>query len=390
MSSKWEQMSLGDVCEIFNGGTPKTDVREYWDGDNLWITPAEMGGRVTPYVDVTKRRLTGKGLNATSARLLPPYSVILSCRAPIGHLVINTVPMATNQGCKGLVPREELHHKFLFYYLMSRQDHLESLGTGATFKELGTPKLKTVSIPLPPVTEQERIVRLLDEAFAGIEIAKANAEKNIQNARAVFESQLESIFSRRDGAEVKLQDVCSITSKLVDPQEEDFIEAIHVGAANIESNTGLLFNLKSSREEGLISGKFSFNETMVLYSKIRPYLRKVARPNINGICSADMYPLLPDPMKITRDYLFYLLLSTDFTEYAIKGSARAGMPKVNRDHLFDFSFYLPSLEQQSRATKRLDEIHEDSKNLFDIYERKRFAMNKLKQSFLDYAFSNHL
>ena len=104
-----------------------------------------------------ERRLTDAGLNA--ANLLPPYSVILSSRAPIGHLVINTVPMATNQGCKGLVPKAGVDHSYLCY-LGSIVGLLNDLGTGATFKELSGSKLKEVPIPLPPLTKQKRIVAI--------------------------------------------------------------------------------------------------------------------------------------------------------------------------------------------------------------------------------------
>jgi type I restriction enzyme, S subunit len=154
----------------------------------MWITPAEMGRRSNPYVGETERQLTDVGLSA--ANLLPSRSVILSSRAPIGHLVINTVPMATNQGCKGLVPKSNLDHKYLFYYLGSIVGLLNDLGTGATFKELSGGKLKEVPIPLPSLPEQQRIVAILDDAFAGLAIATANAEKNLKNARELFESYL--------------------------------------------------------------------------------------------------------------------------------------------------------------------------------------------------------
>ena len=108
MRAGWQVKTLGDVCEVVNGGTLKTGVKEYWGGEHLWITPAEMGKRLSPYADDTARKITSQGLRDSSARLLPPNSVILSSRAPIGHLVINTKPMATNQGCKGLVPNESL------------------------------------------------------------------------------------------------------------------------------------------------------------------------------------------------------------------------------------------------------------------------------------------
>lgn len=105
-------------------------------------------------------------------------------------------------------------------------------------------------------------------------------------------------------------------------REAEFADLPHVGAANIESKTGALIDVMTARQEQLISGKFLFEETTVLYSKIRPYLKKVARPDFARLCSADIYPLTPKPGLMNRDYLYYLLLSPDFTEFAIQGSAR--------------------------------------------------------------------
>ena len=116
MKAGWQRKTIGEVCDVVNGSTPKTGVTAYWDGLHQWITPAEMGKRSTPYIAKTERAITDAGLQNSSARLLPPQSVILSSRAPIGHLVINTAPMATNQGCKGLVPRNGLDAKYLYHY----------------------------------------------------------------------------------------------------------------------------------------------------------------------------------------------------------------------------------------------------------------------------------
>ena len=198
MKNGWPVRPIGEVCEVVNGGTPQTSVVEYWGGDNAWITPAEMGKRSDPYVRDTERKLTDSGLRNSSAQMLPRKSVILSSRAPIGHLVINTVPMGTNQGCKGLVPGSQLNYKFLYHYLSSIVEVLNSLGTGATFKELSGSKLKEITIPVAPLPEQKRIVGILDGAFEGIATAKANAEKNLQNAHALFESHLQVVFTHRD------------------------------------------------------------------------------------------------------------------------------------------------------------------------------------------------
>jgi len=154
---------------------------------------------------------------------------------------------------------------------------------------------------------------------------------------------------------VRLSDVCGISSMLIDPRRTQYLQMPHVGGANIESMTGKLLDLKTAEQEGLKSAKFLFDEQMVLYSKIRPYLMKVARPDFRGLCSADIYPLSPSDGRLNRNFLFHLLLTPTFTDYAITGSARAGMPKVNRDHLFAFVFHLPSLAEQQRIVGILDE-----------------------------------
>lgn len=194
MTLSWEHKTIGDVCEVVNGATPKTGTAAFWDGQHQWVTPAEMGKRTSPYLNKTARSLTTEGLDSCSASPVPPHSIIMSSRAPIGHLVINTVPMSFNQGCKGLIPRAGLDHKFLYYYLFSKVDHLNDLGTGATFKELSAGNLKKVAIPVPPPTEQQRIVGILDQAFEGIAKAKANAERNLANAKELYRSEFSSIL----------------------------------------------------------------------------------------------------------------------------------------------------------------------------------------------------
>jgi type I restriction enzyme, S subunit len=280
----------------------------------------------------------------------------------------------------------------LFFQTDGYWESIKNGSIGSAQGGFNATKLGALSIPIPPTSEQRRIVGILDAAFEGIAAAKANAEKNVQNARALFEGYLESVFTRRgNGWEEKtLADVCAITSTLVDPRRKEFLDLTHVGAGNIESKTGGFVGLKTARQENLISGKFIFDQSMVLYSKIRPYLMKVARPNFEGLCSADMYPLAPLPNGITRDYLFHLLLSKSFTDYAVQGSARAGMPKVNREHLFDFRVWLPDVNKQKELATKLDELHEESQRLESIYDQKLAALEALKKSLLHRAFSGHL
>ena len=195
----WQEFALGEVTTIINGGTPKSNIPEYWGGSIPWITPKDMGSLKTVEVSQTSRTISDLGLQKSSAKLIPANSVILSTRAPIGHLTINKVPMAFNQGCRGIEPKPKLDARFLFYFLKANVDLLDSLGTGTTFKELSKSALSAVKIPLPPLPEQKRIVAILDEAFEGIDTAIANTQANLTAARELFENYVEQTFANQRG-----------------------------------------------------------------------------------------------------------------------------------------------------------------------------------------------
>ena len=194
-------------------------------------------------------------------------------------------------------------HLFLDGYLKATVSK-QKLGNTMPYIKMGM--LTDFKIPVPPLSEQECIVKILDEAFEKIEKAKENAEKNLKNSKELFESYLQSIFTNpgKDWEEKTINDACEIVSTLIDPKKKDFNNLYHIGAGNMISNSEVLINLKTAKEEKLISGKFLFDTTMILYSKIRPYLMKVARPDFSGLCSADIYPLKPKDKIMTRDFLF--------------------------------------------------------------------------------------
>lgn len=169
-AAAWEEKALLNAAQcVTQGGTPDTSVPEYWNGEIAWITPAEMGKSDDPHVGSTVRRITEEGLQSCSSELLPVRSVVISTRAPIGHLAINTVPMAINQGCKGIVPGAGLDHRFLFASLLLAKPRLMDLGAGNTFKELSASALKSFKIALPARAEQQKIadcLTSLDEVIA--------------------------------------------------------------------------------------------------------------------------------------------------------------------------------------------------------------------------------
>ena len=146
--------------------------------------------------------------------------------------------------------------------------------------------------------------------------------------------------------EVTLGDISWIDARIVDPTLPENRDLPHVSGENIASVTGELLNVKSAADDGMTSGKYGFNAGDILYSKLRPYLQKVAIPEFDGLCSADIYPIKVDDSQVVPDYLRLVLVGKAFTEYAIEESARTRMPKLNREQLFGYRFLLPSKKAQ--------------------------------------------
>lgn len=162
----WPTISIKDVARIVGGATPKSEVSEYWGGSIKWTTPKDLSNLGGKFIADTPRKITELGLKNCSAEMLPANSVLFSSRAPIGHVAINTVPMATNQGFKSFVPSARLDASFLYWWLDANRVKLQEMGTGATFKEVSKAAVERIEIPLPPLEEQKRIAAILDQAGA--------------------------------------------------------------------------------------------------------------------------------------------------------------------------------------------------------------------------------
>ncbi len=393
----WQFKQLDQVSKVVNGGTPKTKVEEYWGGQHYWITPAEMGKGSSPYLSESRRTLTGSGLQKSSAQLIPPWSVILSTRAPIGYLAINSVPMAFNQGCRGLIPEEGLAYKFLYYFLLSSTDTLNSLGTGATFKELSAGKLKKVQIPLPPLPEQKRIVAILDEAFAGIDQAVANTEKNLANAREVFENYLNGVFSRKNDnwQKKKLEELGSITSsKRIYKKEyidtgvpfyrtKEIKEKAHGKSVTTELYISRVRYDEIKSKYGipapgdiLLTAIGTIGEIFVVDSSEEFYFKDGNVLWLRDFNSIDSY------------FLRYVLISfVDKLNKLSQGSAYNALPIQK---LKKHTIHLPSLDKQQLIVSKLNTLQSETRYLESIYQKKLTALAELKQSILQKAFTGEL
>ena len=188
----WEEVLLGDIAHIRSGGTPSTASREFWSGGIPWCTPTDitaLSGR--KYLLETERTISRKGLQASSAEVIPPKSIIMTTRATIGECAINMVAMTTNQGFKNLVPTE-VAPEFLYYLMSTQKDRLIQLCGGSTFLEIGKKALKQFIVALPVGAEEQRaIATALSDADALIE----SLDRLIAKKRAIKQAAMQKLLT---------------------------------------------------------------------------------------------------------------------------------------------------------------------------------------------------
>lgn len=213
--------------------------------------------------------------------------------------------------------------------------------------------LLSMIVAVPIYEEQNKIANF----FASVNEAIDASEKKTIELEAMKKAIMKQLFSqnvrfkRDDGTsfpdwkKMLFWEAVSLNSSLVDPTKEPYCNMLHVGTANIEKNTGKLLTCMTAAEEGITSGKYLFDETCVVYSKIRPELSKATIPGFVGLCSADAYPLKP-AQGILPEIILAQLLSEDFIKFATSTSARTKMPKINREELGEYVFVIPCLDEQ--------------------------------------------
>ena len=176
---------LGEICEIVSGSTPKTGIAEYWGGELKWITPAEISEDSYIITD-SVRKLTELGIKKTGLTPLPKGTVILSSRAPIGKVAIAGCEMYCNQGFKNLICTKKINNRYLYWFLKGNTADLNSLGRGATFKEISKQIVSGIEINVPDMNQQMQAVENLEKVWRIIQLRKQELQKGDELIKARF------------------------------------------------------------------------------------------------------------------------------------------------------------------------------------------------------------
>ena len=235
-------------------------------------------GKLKGYViEDTERKISQKGFESCSTKILPPGSVLLTTRAPIGHLAINLKPMCTNQGFKSLIPSSQIHNWFLFFVLKYFVPVLQSMGRGQTFTEISKGQVETFGIPLPPLPEQKRIATRIQESLQEVKHARTACEKQLEAAKAIPAAYLRQVF---EGEEAKkwerkrLGEMCQINpSRPKNFHRSPDSLTSFVPMVAVDEKTGTISKPAVVPYSKVTKGYTYFEENDVLFAKITPCMQ---------------------------------------------------------------------------------------------------------------------
>ena len=386
---------LGDVCHVIGGGTPSKRNPAFYEGDVPWATVRDMRHEI---LRQTEFRITEAAIKNSSTNVIPAGNVVIATRVGLGKVCLLEQDTAINQDLRGIVPKaDNINVRFLFRWFQSIAHRIEAEGTGATVKGVKLPFIKSLPLPLPALTEQQRIVATLDEAFEGIDTAIANTEKNLANVRELFESHLDSIFNQCNeswGAK-SLKDICTFTSGGT-PSKRN--QSYWGGEVPWVSGR----DMKSTR---IADSQLHITQLAVDESSTRIAPAGAILVLVRGMGLAhgaqiaellepcafnqDIKAIQPDSSVIPRYLVFSLKHRINYSQN-VMSSAAHGTLKIDMEALQQVPIPVPSISEQERIIEVINELVAGVERVKLIYQKKLAALTELKQSLLKKAFSGEL
>jgi type I restriction enzyme M protein len=352
-SSGFEMVTLGDskYFRIESGGTPKSEQPEFWNGAVDWVTLVDLpsGNFITEIIS-TKRTITETGLNSSSAKLLPPDSILVSSRATIGRIGINKVELATNQGFKNIVinDKKSVDAKYVAYIITALVPEMEQLGSGATYKEISKQQFSTLQIPLPPIEIQKQIVAEI-EAY----------QKVVDGCNLIIGNYKPDFDVNADWPVVKLHTLCETITDgdhMPPPKSDKGIPFVTI--SNIKAGYGIDFSNTYFVSEEYYNGLKEHRKPKkgdILYTVTGSFGIPVLIDFDRPFCFQRHIGLIRPSSSISNSYLYFYLQTPDALAQAIKTATGVAQKTVALSSLRTFSVPLPPLETQQKIVAELEE-----------------------------------
>ena len=382
---------LRRVFKVVNGGTP-TSERENWDGEVAWATPIDLGRLNGSRISETQRTITTEGLR-TGSSLVPAGSLIVSTRAPIGYVVETTIPMAFNQGCRGLVPRTELDVRFFRYQLAASAEQLRSRGQGSTFVELSTDELSSFPLAVLPLREQRSIADYLDAETARLDGLEAARKHMLQLVTERLDGRITSILDRPDWPVAPLKWKTRVTVGIVIRPSELYVEEgvpclrgfnVRPGAVNA---TDLAFISPASNTLNAKSTLGTGDVVVVRTGKVGA-AAVVPRWAVGGNC-VDLL-IIRHSRDIDPRFLEAVLNSAVVRRQIDEGSVGALQAHFNTEALANLRVPVSSREEQTSALIALDAAHSEADAMTSALTRQINLLTERRQALITAAVSGLL
>jgi restriction endonuclease S subunit len=397
VKTEWIRLPLGEAFDTATGGTPPKSNAAFYGDFMPFVKPPEL---CDGSVDSAEDGLSEAGSQV--ARIAPPNSILVSCIGNLGKIGKNSLPVAFNQQINAIFPNEKKAiPEFIFYQVLSSpfRDQLAALASGATVPIVNKSKFNSIDIVLAPILEQKRIIAILDEAFDGIATAKANAEKNLQSARALFQSQLQSIFSRSDASWVHTgKPLCELCELIVDcehktaPTQEEGIPSIRT--PNIGKGVLLLDGVYRVSEETyrLWTRRAEPLPGDLILAREAPAGNVAVIPENTKVCLGQRTVLIrPDRRVFEPEFLALALLQPTIQQKLLDHSRGATVQHVNMKDIRALDLGpIPPLSVQRGIVSAVAQASQATQRLEAIYQQKLATLDELKKSLLHQAFTGQL
>ena len=381
---------LGEICEIVSGSTPKTGIAEYWDGNLKWITPAEIDDESYIITD-SARKLTELGVKKTGLSSFPSGTVILSSRAPIGKVAIAGCEMYCNQGFKNLICSDRINNRYLYWFLKGNTAYLNSLGRGATFKEISKKIVSDIEINVPEISQQLAAVDALERVSEIIRLRKNQLQKLDELIKARFVEMFGMPGTDTKGWGLQYLGTCcelnpkkGTDKRLVSGLSVSFVPMPAV------SESGKIDASQIKAYDEVKAGFTYFAENDVLFAKITPCMENGKGAVAVGLCnnigfgSTEFHILRPINNK-SNPYWLYSLTSFDAfrKDAADNMTGSAGQRRVPAVFLEKYRVTLPPIELQNQFAAFVEQTDKSKVAVQKSLDEAQLLFDSLMQQYFD-------
>ena len=374
---------LGDICTIVSGSTPKTDIPEYWDGNVKWITPAELNDN-SYIISDSVRKITELAVTKTGLSSFPAGTVILSSRAPIGKVAIAGCDMYCNQGFKNLICSEVINNRYLYWFLKGNTEYLNSLGRGATFKEISKKIVSDIEINVPEIKVQEEAVHILENISGVIQLRKQELQILDGLIKARFVELFGNPITNDKGWNVaELNSVCDGigdglhgTPEYDDSGEYPFINGNNLmnGAIEITPAT------KMVNEDTYKKHYIELTKNAILLS-INGTLGKMAFYNGEEVmlgksaCYCNLKP------EINRDFVYGVMKTDAFAGFLERNATASTIKNVGLKAIRGFKLILPPKNLQNQFVEFSKQIDKSKAQVQKSLNETQLLFDSLMQKY---------